>query len=73
MFVSLIAVVIVMLSRLVYRKGVDLMSEIIPILCERHEGVSQSQMICRCFIGQCVSEHIPCSFDSTYNVSRTLK
>ena len=43
---QIIAVVIVMLSRLVYRKGVDLMTEIIPILCDRHEDVSQTQNCC---------------------------
>ncbi len=37
---TFIAVVIIILSRLVYRKGVDLMSGVIPIIVNKYDDVS---------------------------------
>lgn len=34
------AVTVVVLSRLVYRKGVDLLAEVIPRACAKHPGLS---------------------------------
>jgi phosphatidylinositol glycan class A protein len=40
-FVFLVAVTIVVISRLVYRKGVDLMAQVIAEICPRYPQVSK--------------------------------
>lgn len=37
-------VTIIVLSRLVYRKGIDLLVEVIPVICRRHPEVRSKQL-----------------------------
>jgi phosphatidylinositol glycan class A protein len=49
-------VTIIVLSRLVYRKGIDLLVEVIPVICKRHPEVRSTHLKRGCS-GYCNEKH----------------